>query len=199
MGRTAAAADAPGPRICLAVENQLSRIKGMAGPFDVHRSAERARARLGGRSLRPRRGLRSDRGRTRLEPAAAACLARLLSGFERPRMRDLLAELETCCAEAGVRPPSRATVYNRMAVHPTPRLRFADLPAAVQATLYNLEADQDVPAHQVVYHAFQYGDLAAIGYAAGLPWLALYQARRLRGWRRRSRGLLDAVMRTRGI
>ena len=114
-------------------------------------------------------------------------------------MRDLLADLAACCAEAGVRPPSRATVYHRMAVHPTPRLRFADLPVAVQATLYNLEPDQEVPAHQVAYHAFQYGDLGAIGYAAGLPWLALYQARRLRGWRPKSRGLLDAVMRTRGI
>ena len=114
-------------------------------------------------------------------------------------MRDLLAELGACCAEAGVRAPSRATVYNRMAAHPTPRLRFADLPAPVQASLYNLEPDAAVPAHQVAYHAFQYGDMRAIGFAAALPWLALYQARRLRGWRPKSRGLLDAVMETRGI
>lgn len=114
-------------------------------------------------------------------------------------MRDLLADLGTCCAKAGVRPPSRATVYNRMAVQPTPRIPFVDLPTAVQGALYNLEPDQSVPAHQIVYYAFQYGDLRAIGYAAGLPWLALYQARRLRGWRPKSRGLLEAVMRARGI
>jgi non-specific serine/threonine protein kinase len=34
---------------------------------------------------------------------------------------------------------------------------------------------------------------------AGLPWLDLYQARRARGWRTRSRGLLDAVLRAREI
>jgi hypothetical protein len=56
-----------------------------------------------------------------------------------------------------------------------------------------------VPGHQLAFYCFNYGSLGAISYAAGLPWLDLYQARRMRGWRPRSFGLLLAVMRRRGL
>jgi hypothetical protein len=56
-----------------------------------------------------------------------------------------------------------------------------------------------VPGHQLAFYCFDYGSLAAISFAAGLPWLDLYQARRMRGWRPRSFGLLAAVMRRRGL
>jgi hypothetical protein len=69
----------------------------------------------------------------------------------------------------------------------------------VQGALYNLGPTGQVPGHQLVFHAFQHGDTRAMSFAAGLPWLDLYQAQRMRGWRARSRGLLDAVMRRRGI
>jgi hypothetical protein len=49
-----------------------------------------------------------------------------------------------------------------------------------------------------VFYCLNYGSLAAMSFAAGLPWLDLHQARHLRGWRPRSRGLLDAVLRARG-
>jgi hypothetical protein len=65
--------------------------------------------------------------------------------------------------------------------------------------LYNLGPTGTVPGHQLAFYCFNYGSLAAVSYAAGLPWLDLHQARRLQGWRPRSRGLLDAVMRVRGI
>ena len=69
----------------------------------------------------------------------------------------------------------------------------------VAATLYNLAPDAVVPGAQLVFYCFNYGSLAAMSFAAGLPWLDLRRASRLRGWRSRSRGLLDAVMRVRGI
>jgi hypothetical protein len=50
-----------------------------------------------------------------------------------------------------------------------------------------------------VFHCLNYGTLPAMCYAAGLPWLDLFQASQLRGWRPRSRSLLQAVMRVRGI
>ncbi|HVS12347.1 MAG TPA: hypothetical protein VMV46_00345 [Thermoanaerobaculia bacterium] len=73
------------------------------------------------------------------------------------------------------------------------------LPAPVRESLYNLSEDGTVPGHQLAFHCFNYGSLQAMSFAAGLPWLALYQAARLPGWRPRSKGLLDAILRTRGI
>ena len=67
------------------------------------------------------------------------------------------------------------------------------------SALYNLAPESEVPAHQVAFYCFNYGDLAAASFAAGLPWLALYQAARLPGWRARSRGLLEATLRVRNI
>ncbi len=122
-----------------------------------------------------------------------------MSGRERPRTRDLLARIRACCAERGVKPPSRATVYKAMDTLPGPTYRVADLPPAVQAALYNLNAESRVPAHQVAFYCFNYGTLAALCFAAGLPWLALHQAQRLPGYRSKSRGLIEAVARVRGI
>lgn len=86
-----------------------------------------------------------------------------------------------------------------MAKLPLPTRRVGDLPASVQAALYNLTATSDVPEHQIAFHCFNHGDLRAMSYAAGLPWLAIWRALRLRGWRRKSRGPAEAVARVRGI
>lgn len=98
-----------------------------------------------------------------------------------------------------MRPPSRATLYELMAATPAGSFSIAELPAAVRATLYNLSQTGEVPGHQLAFHCFNYGGLEAMSFAAGLPWLALYQAGRMRGWRLRSRGLLTAVLAARGI
>ena len=114
-------------------------------------------------------------------------------------MVDVLRQLGERCRSHGLEPPSRATVYKLLATLPTPVYRLAELPPAVQHALYNLAPDSQVPAHQVAFYCFNYGDLGAISFAAGLPWLALYQARRLPGHRSKSRGLLEAVMHVRGL
>lgn len=114
-------------------------------------------------------------------------------------MPAMLAELASYCRQAGLRPPSRATVYKLLPTLPTRTLRVSELPLAVQQALYNLTGDSLVPAHQVAFYCINYGSLAAVSYAAGLPWLALFEARRLPGYRARCRGLLDAVMHARGI
>lgn len=114
-------------------------------------------------------------------------------------MSELLSNVAATCRGKGLAPPSRASVYKLLATLPTPRYKVAELPIPVREALYNLTGDSEVPAHQVAFYCFNYGDLAAISFAAGLPWLALYQAARLPGYRSRSRGLVDAVMRTRGI
>jgi hypothetical protein len=86
-----------------------------------------------------------------------------------------------------------------MAKLPARSYRIEDLPPHVRETLYNLPATGEVPGHQLAFHCFNYGSVAAMSFAAGLPWLALYQASRLRGWRARSRALLGAVLTARGI
>ena len=167
--------------------------------FDLEKSARRARQRLGDADPRAGRKPRSDRGRSRLDPRTLDCVHRALSGHERPRMRDLLAALDLFCEDLGVSPPSRATVYKLMATAPGPFYQVGDLPAAVQAALYNLAPESEVPGHQVAFYCVNYGDLSAVSFAAGLPWLAVYQALRLRGYRKRSRGLLEAVAKVRRI
>jgi hypothetical protein len=90
-------------------------------------------------------------------------------------------------------------VYKLLDKLSTPTYRLADLPSAVVAALYNLVPTSNVPGHQLAFYCFNYGDLSAVSFAAGLPWLALHQARRMPGYRPRSRGLLEAVVRARGI
>jgi hypothetical protein len=103
------------------------------------------------------------------------------------------------CAASGLKPPARATLYNVFDRLEPRGYRVAALPPHAVAALYNLEPDTVVPGPQLAFYCFNYGSLAAVSFAAGLPWLDLYQARRLRGWRPRSRGLFDAVMRVRGL
>lgn len=111
----------------------------------------------------------------------------------------MLLELEQACKRNGLRMPSRATVYKQMRTLVCSTYQKSALPPPVRHALYNVAEDADVPGHLVVFYCFNYGDSAAMSFAAGLPWLALYQAARMRGFRARSRGLLGATIRTRGI
>ena len=162
---------------------------------------ERARRRLGKQSApMPRtRGPRSDRGRSRLDPEVLACVTEALTGQERPRTREILAEISRGCRARALEPPSRATVYKLMAGFSGPAFVVGDLPPEVQAALYNLTPESEVPPHQIAFACFNHGDLRAVSFAAGLPWLAIHQALRLREYRKKSRGLLEAVARVRGI
>ena len=164
--------------------------------FDLQESLERAERRLGPPTSRRRR---RDRGRSRLAPEVLAKLEELLQGQERPQVRKLLEHLAHHCEARGLRPPARATIYQAMARTPPRSHAVAELPAAARETLYNLQGTREVPGHQLAFYCLNYGDLDAISFAAGLPWLALYQAARLPGWRPRSRGPLEAIRRTRGI
>jgi hypothetical protein len=128
-----------------------------------------------------------------------AALVEATAGQDRPSMVELAAGVGERCRLNGLKPPSRATIYKLLTTLPTPTYRLADLPPAVQRALYNLAPDSEVPAHQVAFYCFNYGDLGAVSFAAGLPWLALYQARRLPGYRDKSRGLIDAVAQLRGL
>ena len=166
--------------------------------FDIQSSIDRAEARLKGAPTRRRRP-RSDRGASRLDARILEWLTTATAGHDRPNMTAVIAEVSARCRRAGIKSPSRATVYKRVATLPTTTLRRATLPAAVQNALYNLADDSAVPAHQVVFYCLNYGDLAAVSFAASLPWLALHQAGRMPGYRARSRGLLEAVLRARGI
>jgi hypothetical protein len=164
--------------------------------FNFTESQRSAEERLRRGSHRHRR---SDTGQSRLHPEVVEELRSLILGFDRPSLVAVRRHLANWGARRGLRPPSRASLYNtlpRVQGHVYP---VARLPPHVQAALYNLPRDGDVPGHQLAFYCFNYGSLAAVSYAAGLPWLDLYQADHLRGWRPRSRGLLHAVLRTRGI
>lgn len=126
-------------------------------------------------------------------------LGHLLGGYDFPGMKAIHAELHARCEEMGHVCPSRATLYKMIGAHEGASYRAADLPPAVQAALYNLDHEARVPARQVAFYAFNYGEIEAVQWAAGLPWLALYQAARMRGWRATCRGLLDAAMAVRKI
>jgi hypothetical protein len=126
-------------------------------------------------------------------------LAEAFSGHERPSMAEVLARIGERCRRRGLSPPSRATVYKLVETLPTRKYRLAELPRAAQDALYNLGPESDVPGHQVAFYCFNFGDLEAVSFASGLPWLALHQALRMPGHRARSRGLIEAVARARGI
>lgn len=164
-------------------------------PFDLDRSIKNAELRLGVRT----RKSRSDVGRSRLPSALVVELRRQLHGLERPNIQDVQLAIRAFCARRRLRPPSRATIYNFIARCPPHAYAIAELPAHVREALYNLDPTGMVPGHQLAFYAFQYGDTRAASFAAGLPWLDLYQADRMRGWRPRSHGLLRAVLRRRAI
>jgi hypothetical protein len=119
-------------------------------------------------------------------------------GLDRPSVAALQRRLAETGAQGGIRPPSRASLYAAFDLIDGHRYDVATLPPAVVECLYNLAPDGTVPGPQLVFYCLNYGSLAAMSFAAGLPWLDLHQARRLRGWRARSRGLLEAVRRVRG-
>ena len=165
--------------------------------FDLRASLERARARLGDDP--PSRRPRSDKGRSRLDPRVRDTLDELLLGQERPSVREIQAAVGEHCGTLGLRPPARATIYHAMDRAVPRSYDIARLPVAARESLYNLDATGSVPGHQLAFYCLNYGGLAAASFAAGLPWLALYQAARLPGWRRRSRGVLDAILLVRRI
>ncbi len=164
--------------------------------IDLEASLEKAQERLG--SDKPRRP-RSDRGEPRLDPAIRQEIQRLLLAQERPAVKAMQAELEAFCRQRGKKMPARSTLYLAMASFPAHAYRIEDLPPGPRRALYNLPTTGEVPGHQLAFYCLNYGDLEAISFAGGMPWLALYQAARMRGWRERSRGLLDAICRVRRI
>ena len=166
--------------------------------FDLQKSIALATKRLGKGEPTSRKS-RSDRGKMRLDPKVRRHLDRALSGNERSPMRAILGRLERFCEERGLTRPCRATVYRYMETALIHRYEIPSLPRSVRAALYNLGPEGKVPGHQLAFYCFNYGDLEAISFGAGLPWLDIYQAKRMRGFRPRSRGLIEAVARVRRI
>ncbi len=165
--------------------------------FNLQSSLERAEKRFGKATTSRRR--RSDRGCSRLEPRVLSKLEELLRGQERIPVRAIQRALGEYCENRDLHPPARATIYESMARAPTASYSIAALPNAAKEALYNLQPTEWVPGHQLAFYCFNYGGLPAISFAAGLPWLALYQADLLPGWRTRSHGLLKAIRHARGI
>ncbi len=114
-------------------------------------------------------------------------------------MVKLVAEVACFCRKSGLRPPSRATIYAALQKIEGHHYAWQELPAPVQAALYNLDTDSVVPGWQVVFACFHHGALDAVAFASSLPWLDLYQADRRRGWRPRSHALLRSVLKARAI
>jgi hypothetical protein len=164
--------------------------------FDINKSQRQARERLARTSSRRRR---SDAGRSRLPEVVLAELRVAALGDDRPSMAALQRVVSERYQSVGLRPPARASLYNALARLEGHIYTVATLPPPVVEALYNIAPDGRVPGHQLAFYCFNYGSLSAISYAAGLPWLDLYQARRMRGWRPRSYGLLLAVMRRRSL
>lgn len=162
-------------------------------------SFELARRKLGRTpETKPRRH-RSDRGEFRIERQILAEFEQLVLGQERPPVADLIGQLMATCRPIGKPVPARATIYRLLAGVRGHHYRMSELPAEIRATLYNLSNDADIPGGQLAFCCLNYGGLSAMSYAAGLPWLDLYQARTKRGWRAKSRGLVDAICRVRHI
>jgi hypothetical protein len=176
--------------ICL----KLSRIVSI---LNIDRSVGRAETRFRGGGRTSERRVRSDRGRFRLDPRIAGQLADRIDGYDKPSVNELLREMQRASQALGGRGPSRATIYSFIAKHPVPGYRVGRLPAYVRQTLFNLGPDSDVPGDQLVFRCLNYGDTDAISFAAGLPWRHLHCALRMRGWRPKSRALLDAIVRAR--
>ncbi len=162
--------------------------------FNLEESIARAEKRLGGPPKR-----RLDHGTFRIDPAIVEHFESLVAGYHRPPMVEISRDLAAFCQERVLSRPSRATLYKLLAGAKGRQFSPRMLPADVSSVLRNLDHDVTVPGHQLAFYCFNYGGAAALSFAAGLPWLALYQAARLPGWRPKSRGLLEAVMRVRNI
>lgn len=142
---------------------------------------------------------RADAGSFRMEDKVQQKLFSLLSGQEKPPFAWILSELKSFCSNSNLRCPTRATIYTFMARGPAHLYPVSGLPEAVRACLYNLDDTVEVPGHQLAFYAFHYGSTRAVSFAAGLPWLDLYQAHRLPGWRPKTRALMEAVLHVRKI
>jgi hypothetical protein len=164
--------------------------------MDISESQRRASTLLGRTSARRRR---ADAGGTRLSPLVIEGLRSQLLGMERPSMTAVSRAIADLCVWHGQRPPARASLYNVLPRIEGHTYEVATLPAAVRHALYNLDPRGPIRGSQLAFYCFNYGSLPAASFAAALPWLDLYQASCLRGWRPRSRGLLNAVMTVRGI
>lgn len=165
--------------------------------FDLQKSFERARARLAPEpSGRPRR---NDAGVSRLPVETLTFIAALLLQPERVAIEEILRRTDEFCRPRGLVAPSRSTLYVLLDTIELPSFRVSELPEFVQRALYNLAPESEVPGAQLVFYCFNYGGLRALCFAAGMPWLFLYRARKMRGWRAKSRNLLLAAARARGI
>ncbi len=138
-----------------------------------------------------------------MAPELQAELRSSALGWRPPSLSAVQRRLAELARAKGWRPPSRATLYQTLARLDGSRHEVAGLPAAVRGALYNLSPEGTIPGHQLAFYCFNYGSPAAASFAAGLPWLDLHLAARLRGWRPRSRGLVLAALaarkaRTRG-
>jgi hypothetical protein len=163
--------------------------------FDVEAAQQHARQRFDRASSRRRR---ADAGRSRLPEAVFAEIRASALGHDRPSFKGLFGRIAAVCASSGLKVPSRASIYNAFARIEGHSYAVAELPPDAAASLYNLGSAATVPGHQLAFHCLNYGPLSALSYAATLPWLDLHQARHIRGWRPRSRGLLAAIERARG-
>ena len=122
----------------------------------------------------------------------------LFAGVERPSVADILASLRAYCRKERLRCPSRATIYNAMRRVVPPAYSLDELPEEVRRCLHNVDGAR-VPGHQVVFAAFNHGDVRALSFASGMPWACLYRAVSVPGSRPKSRALLQAVLEYRGI
>jgi hypothetical protein len=171
-------------------------------PYDLRQSLARARERLepgAGKHPGSERATRSDAGASRMPPDLQLELDRLFSGAERPRMRDVRAQLAVYCARRGLRPPSRAAIYAWLPRAAVPSYRIGELPAHVRELIHNLDDAAEIPGPQLVCVLMNHGDTRALSFAAGMPWLCLVRAERLRDFRPKSHALLRAVLRGRGL
>jgi hypothetical protein len=126
-------------------------------------------------------------------------LGRLLGTRDKPSMVSVRRSLSRFCREHACREPSRATLYNAIERVPSPSYSLSALPPHVRRCLHNLDEDAIVPGPQVAFAVFNRGESAALSWAAGMPWVCLKAARKLPGFRPKSRALLDAVLRFRGV
>jgi len=167
--------------------------------FDLEASLKRAEKLLGAAREESTRRRRSDRGASRLPVEVIAEVRRLAGGQVRPRMTDLIEDVGRFCKDRRLRPVSRAALYRLLERLDAHRYLVDELPRDVRLTLHNVDPAARVPGAQLAFHCLNYGGLRAMSFAAGLPWLDLHQARLKRGWRSKSRGILEALCRARGI
>ncbi len=157
--------------------------------LDLARSFEEAERRLSSSTRRA--------SPSRLDPRVLRALREHLSGQERPSITAVRRSLSKLCRRWKLPPPSRATIYHLIEREPLHTYDIGALPKAARDALYNVAPTGRIAGGQLAFYCFNYGTLAALSFAAGLPWIDLEQAGQIPGWRGRSRGLLDAVLRER--